>query len=198
MPEPTAKPTREGVLAALAARRRAAGRAVEQASGIPLALFGACDPMVEAKLLEDAMQLLRQMTVDTELMPTSPPPDVAANAVEPADIEALVRGLAGVAAEPEPDLLEGAAVERLWVLLDIAVAGTGVARQRATAQLREAMLDLRGGGVETPHLHELARLLECEGADDMSLLLRTLQLATRRALDDNAQQDDARAARGRS
>lgn len=172
----------------MAARQRAVGQEVERTSGIPLAIFAACDPMIEAKLIEDAMQLLTKMNVDAALVPTSPPPDVAANAIRPEDVDALLSSVTEVHDEAEPDLLEDLAVERLWVLLDIAVVGSGVARQRATAQLRQAMLDLRQcEGLETPHIEELAAMLGEVGADDMSLLFKTLQLATRRALEQQEQ-----------
>ena len=106
---------------------------------------------------------------------------------------ALVAGLAVVLAlvftlalgdESPPDLLEHLAVEQLWILLDIAVIGTGLARQRATTQLREAMRDLhRRDGLETPHLQELASMLGTIPSGEMSLLFQTLQLATHRALE---------------
>ena len=181
---PPADQDSERVHEDLAARHRAVGKAVEQTSGIPLAMFAACDPMIEAKLIEDAMQLLTQMTVDAALLPTSPPPDVAANVIEPADVEALLRDVTQDVDDSLPDLLGGSAVERLWVLLDIAVVGNGLARQRATAQLREAMQDLRRcEGLETPHLKELASMLGSVDSDDMSLLFQTLQLATRSAFE---------------
>jgi hypothetical protein len=105
------------------------------------------------------------------------------NAITAQDIRALIDELgAGTAAAP--DLLEHLPQERLWILLDLVREGSGLARQRATVELREAMQHLaEWEGVNQHVLRELIRLLDEASAErGEPVLFRALRIAAERAL----------------
>lgn len=149
-----------------------------------LAVFGACDPSIQEKLLGEGLHLLRHMNIDDSVILGSEPPPQTDAPINPRDIEALLRWLEEAAPAATPDLLEGSPLERLWILLDMSVASSGLARQRATHALRTSMQDLRGrGGMSTDQLEELSRVLQTNEDRSVALLCDTLRLATERALE---------------
>lgn len=164
-------------------QRRPDGEVVEQASGVPVSVFRACDRIVEAKLIGDGLHLLRHMNIDDSFLVNAPPPEVADNSVDPGHVRDMLSWLEQDQPEGHPDLLEDLPLERLWILLDISVIGSGLARQRATFELRTTMQDLRAcDGMDTAQLEELSQMLTCDEFRALPMLCQTLRLATERAL----------------
>ena len=125
----------------VAERRQRTREAIGQTSSVPLALFGPCDPMVEAQLLDNATQLLRYMGVH-EMTPPKPgeqPSDLPENRITDDDIRALFAELPETEQQTPPDLLEDLETESLWMLLDIAVTSLGSARAFAAEGLRRIL-----------------------------------------------------------
>ncbi len=171
-------------------------RPVTNATGAPLATL-ACDPSVEAEILDQAVTsvFLRHMSLGAEPVAwrEDPPARRSKDAPIRADeLRALAAATTEIECAPAPPLDERLGEERLWILADISMRGGGVARQRATAELRGAMRDLAAWrGVDATVLGELVGLLaEAMGRPDMPLLFRTLHAAAERALRAAEQAED--------
>lgn len=168
-------------------RRRRLSADVERTSSVPPAAFGSFDPMLEARLLEDdvVQLLLRHMAL---LHDTADDDDGAgalrSESVTDEEIAEFLRALPETTKEPPPDPLEGLHCERLWILLDFVENGAGLARQRATRELREAMRDLRTWqGVDRELLQRLVAMLgDARRERNGSVLLAAFDAAARRAL----------------
>ena len=171
----------------LETKRQSVGQTLEHTSGVPLAAFSACDPTVEAKLIDDSIVqiFLHHMNKETAFVPSEKPQESSRDKpVIAADIQALMAAVDEIEQEPAPDLLENLAQERLWILADIAKHGGGLARQRATAELRETMNRvLEWDEASTFVLEQLVQLLgEASQRGDMPVLFSTLRLVAKRAL----------------
>ena len=170
----------------VAAQRRMVGERVGRTSSVPLAVFAPCDPMVEAKLLDDAISLLRHMSVHAKPEISSvPPPDLPENRVTAEDIAALLKSSGEIARQEAPDLHENGAQEWLWMMADIAMLGPPSAQARATEHLATALSELcESTHVDEQVLTELARMLQdaC-GRDDRPDVFEALHDAAARALD---------------
>lgn len=169
-----------------AARKHEAVEFVQRSSGVPLAMFGTCDPDVESKLVDDVVwQLLRHMDLDSSALPEDAPPEILEeNKISTDDIRELIDDLDEVATDAPPDLLEHLPQERLWILLDLVREGSGLARQRATVELRDAMHHLRDWeGINAEVLRQLIGVLRTASEHhDKTVLFQALQMAAERAL----------------
>jgi hypothetical protein len=146
------------------------------------------DPPLEAKLLEDVLSLFLthfardgQAAVDAGFdLP------LRNNSIAPEEIEDLLRHLDRQGAASPLDLHQGLEGERLWILIDLARNGPGLARQRATVELREIMARRwRHDGVDRSLLDQLVDLLRnLRAAGDGSVLFQMLQVSAAQALVD--------------
>jgi hypothetical protein len=170
-----------------AAKRQRAGDVVGRTSAVPLALFSPCDPMVEAKLVDDAIELLRHMNVHEgpRTAEFEPPAELPENEITPAHMRALLGRLPDIERATLPDLDECRDQERLWILADIAMLGTGRAAARATELLGEGLADLwSSDGVDAATLASLAQMLrEADARPKASQVFRAIRDAAEDVLD---------------
>lgn len=161
----------------------------ELLSGVPLATFGACDPAIEAALLDDVVGriFLRHIAKDREedaVTPeqNQPPKQRRDRPVTRDDLLTLAATLPEVEATEPPPLDAGLDTERLWILADLSCHATGIARQRATAEIRRLMVDLQAwAGTDRASLAALASTAPQTPEHD-TVVLRILRDAARRAL----------------
>jgi len=120
----------------------------------------------------------------------------ASNRVTETEIRDLLDETATIATATPPDLREGLAEERLWILADLAVRGHGLSRQRATRELREAMTDLWDwDGLNIAVLSRLMDILSgIEDDADAPVVLMALRRSAAQALR-QARAEDREAAR---
>lgn len=146
------------------------------------------EPPLEDELLEDVLSLfLTHFARDGQAI-VDPGFDLPLrdNSIAPAEIEGLLRHLQQQGAVSPPDLHQGWEGERLWILIDLARNGPGLARQRATVELREIMARRwRRDGVDRSLLDQLVDLLRnLRAAGDGSVLFQMLQRSAAQALVD--------------
>lgn len=176
----------------VADRRRRAGEAVGRTSSVPVALFGPCDPMVEARLLDDAIQLLRHMSVH-DAPPNSSdeaPPQLPENEITSDDVRDLLGRLKEIASEDTPDLLENLPQESLCILADIAMTSSGLARHRATLGLRSTLENLWDDeDTDLEVMQQMVSLLDDVSRQHAStLVFKTLRDSAARAVEKRTSQ----------
>ena len=179
-------------------RRQQVEADLRKTSGAPVAMYGSCDPMVEARLADDVVRIvLHHMNREdgrTKLEPAKPGHRAGSEAtpdrsgshgdadLEQSEIQALFDALNDVSMPPDPlELLDS---ERLWVLADLSVHAGGIARQRATHELREAMRRFVNPATTDNTLIEQlhSALTDARQQTSLPLILETLHRATARAL----------------
>lgn len=177
----------------LEARRQQVEADLRKTSGAPVAMYGSCDPMVEARLADDVVRIVlhhmnredSRADVQRAERPEATPDRSGARGdadLEQAEIESLFDALNEVSSPPDPlELLDS---ERLWVLTDLSVHANGIARQRATHELRDAMRKFVNPQLANLDLVERlhAALTSARQKDGLPLILETLHRATARAL----------------
>lgn len=174
-----------------AERQRRVGEDLRRTSSVPGEMFDACDPVVEAHLLDDDVVrklLARLNSADqsraAKRLAAVPPGDLERNRVTPEQIEEFFASLREPTTVEVPSLNEGFAQERSWILIDLARNGSGIARQRATRELRESMRDLSArDGFDRRMLERLVELLDEARAAGAPVLFDTLRGAARSALE---------------
>jgi hypothetical protein len=174
----------------LAETKRRVGDDLRRTSSVPGEMFDACDPVVEAHLLDDGVVrklLSRLNSVDqsraAKRLGDAPPTDLERNRVTPQEIEEFFASLTQAQPAEPPNLADGLAQERSWILIDLARNASGLARQRATRELRESMRDLAScDGFDRSMLVRLIELLDEACAAGAPLLFDALRRAAQRAL----------------
>lgn len=174
-----------------AARQRRPEAELRGASSVPEAMFDAGDPVVEAHLLDDNVvrRLLHRLnSVDqsrsAKQLSEAPPLDLdGRNHVSEDEIAAFFASLVEPSPHPTPRLTENLAQERRWILIDLAKNGTGLARQRATQELRAEMHAIASWeGFDLRLLEQLVAELDEATSAGAPLLFATLRLAAARAV----------------
>lgn len=156
-------------------QRRIRGE-LQNTSSLPVAMFNACDPMIEAVLAHAASTVFLEhmlTSADLHVMEITGP---AVEDVRPHEMQALGRQLAAEDEQGPPSLMGGLTRERLWVLLDLVVKGSAQARIGAATRLHETITEILDPGQLDPMLlGQVASLLqEACLRDDMPSLLRDL------------------------
>ena len=145
-------------------------------SSLPVAMFDACDPMIEAVMAQAAVNLiLDNMSLSAGLEEREPGEQRVEN-VDPQEIQALCKHLVWTTEVSAPSLMGGLTRERLWVLLDLVVTGSPAARVQAATRLHETITEiLNPASLDPMLLGQVANLLqEACLRDDMPDLLRDL------------------------
>lgn len=114
---------------------------VKGSTTLPRDVFDACDPLVERALAEAAMKVFRRhMMGDEHVMPeVLPQGEVREEKIAVDEIRATATELCAFPKVQAPDLHSHLGPERMWILLDMSKNSAGLARQRATAELREML-----------------------------------------------------------
>lgn len=165
--------------------RRRAG-VVAGATTLPHEVFDACDPTVEQALAQAAMKVFRRhMMGDEHVMPeVLPQGEMREENVPVAEIRECVAEFTELATAPAPRLESDLTPERMWILLDMSRNSAGLARQRATSELRELLgnpnlAEQLGAQV----LANLVRLLEeARSKPGVPIVFQALHLTAERAL----------------
>lgn len=168
---PAQEPDHTVVRAQLEVRDR-----LRDTSSLPVAMFDACDPMMEAVLTQAATTLF------LDHMRLARHPDLGDRGsqwvedVDPTEIQALCTRLAAEEDHDPPSLRSDLTRERLWVLLDLVVAGSPAARATAAARLHETLGEILDPAQLDPMLLEQVTALLAEAClhDQMPELLRDL------------------------
>lgn len=115
-------------------------------SSLPSGVFKACSPDVEAELVDDVAQLfLRHMVTGPAPRDDASGTDVASrpgNRVAPMEVAEFVAALQGRATVEPPDPMERLAIERLWVLADLAATGSPAVRAIAAGEIAGFVRDM--------------------------------------------------------
>ncbi len=159
---------------------------VERASSLPGSVFSACDALVEAELEASVANVFLKYMA-TECIPISEPTDLGRprDSVSSTDIRAFLDAEAERELVTAPQLDCGLDPERIWVLADLTLNGSGLSRHRATLKLREFIDELWSSTDLDPALllqmMEMIKTHEKNGA--MSMLMHILLLAVTSAYD---------------
>ena len=104
-------------------------------------VFDACDPLVERALADAAMKVFRRhMMGDEHAVPEILPQGESREEKVPVEeVRAAAAELCAIPDAAPPDLHANLGPERMWILLDMSKHSFGLARQRATAELREML-----------------------------------------------------------
>lgn len=169
--------------------KRQVARDLRDTSSLPPGLFESGDPMLEAALVQAAVEVfMGHMTLEEEA-PVGPWTGGACRRehVSDQDVRDCIAQLSAMPVEPAPDLLAGLGEERLWILIDLARNGSSLGRHRATRELRAGMSTLaRRDGVDVTLLRVLTQLLEeAMERGEMPVLFRTLHMAAQRGLQEH-------------
>jgi len=165
--------------------KRRAG-VVDGATTLPHDVFDACDPMVEQALAQAAMKVFRRhMMGDEHVMPeVLPQGEVREEHVPVEEIRACVAEFTELATVASPTLASDLTPERMWILLDMSRNSAGLARQRATAELRELLGNPNlAAQIGTQVLAALVHLLEeARTKPGVPIVFQALHLTAERAL----------------
>jgi hypothetical protein len=177
----------EQVKTEIAERSAQEARHLADASSVPEETFAPCDSGVEDSLLNGVLGLiLRSFERDTGTAPHAPRADELCREerIGDADVDAFLRAFASWPAAAPPQLDEGLAGERLWILVDLARNGPGLSRQRATRELRETMGSLwHAEGIDQFFLQQLVDLLgQVAQTGESSVLFQMLRMSAAGAL----------------
>lgn len=164
---------------------------VRRTSSLPSGVFKAFDTQVEDKLTGSVAEVfLRHMTTTSSISAAAPldadTPERPENLVSAEEIERLLSGLRERAVMRPPDVDSGLDSERTWVLADLAVNGSGRARELATRELREFVTTLaQNGDPDCAFLKALVTSLEVgrEPEAENNVLLDILLGAARHAIE---------------
>ncbi len=156
-------------------RRKVRGQ-LRDTSSLPVAMFDACDPMIEAVLAQAAANLFLDHMGLAAALEDREPGEQRVETVRPEEIRALCQHLVGATEVSPPSLMGGLTRERLWVLLDLVVTGSPAARVQAATRLHETITEiLDPASLDPMLLGQVASLLqEACLRDDMPDLLRDL------------------------
>jgi hypothetical protein len=160
----------------LARRKQRVDADLRRESTLPATVFDCQEPMVEAALMDAAASLLLQrLSVDAPTDRTGPTVDHA-EVVTEAELKAFWNQLPRLAVAPPPAIAADLGSERLWVLIDMSRHGNGLARQRASTELRPLLHHLvRRGEMDAPALRRLIeRLRAAQVRQRAPVLLRAL------------------------
>lgn len=165
-----------------------AGTDAQAESCLPSGLFESCDPSVVDELAGSVAQVfLRHMATEC-----APPIEVGKleqdntrNLVSDEEIVAFLTERSSGPRTEAPDLDADLAGERLFILADLATHGSGLARQKATTELREFVNGLwRDKRIESGLLRELVELIDhARQRAGVSVLLQVLLMAATKAME---------------
>ncbi len=127
----------------VAARKQRVERDLHELSSLPREVFEACDPMVETALAEAALRVIRRhlRSEEASVYDVEPPEDDLLEPIDPLLQRRTAEELALACDGPPPSPDERLAEERMWILLDLSKHGSGVARQKASQELRDLLAD---------------------------------------------------------
>jgi hypothetical protein len=155
-------------------------------STLPNEILAGSDPTVEHLLVNAAIKVFRRhMMGDERLAPENlPHGERRVEAIEAKELRTCAEELCDLPAEAPPDLEQDLAPERMWILLDLGRNCAGLARQRATAELRDLIAGPGFGREVGPAtLESLVPLLErAKQQKDVPVVFHILHLAAERAL----------------
>lgn len=153
---------------------------------LPKDILTSSDPAVEHVLANAAIKVFRRhMMGDEHLAPQNlPRGERRVETIDAKELRECAEQLCDLSAEDPPDLEHELAPERMWILLDLSRNGAGLARQRATAELRDLLAGpsfARDVGLAT--LEALVPLLErAKQQKDVPVVFQVLHMAAERAL----------------
>jgi hypothetical protein len=169
----------EGVRRELAARQRLREADLRQTSSTPEHLL---DDDVVRKLLHQLNSV--DQSRSAKQLNEAPRLDVdGRNRVSPQEIEKVFASMSAPAPDQVPSLTENLAQERRWILIDLAKNGSGLARQRATRELRDDMQSVASWeGFDLHLLEQLVAELGEASAAGAPMLFEALRVAAARAV----------------
>ncbi len=163
----------------LAEQKQRSQAALYQNSTLPMDLFQVEDPTVEAALANSTVRFfLRHMSKVQSNLPEVELADLPQREIIRQDqAEECARELARHPIQAAPDLLEGLAEERMWILADLAQTGNGSTPLHATKELHQFLTQVWNGEVEAPSLQDLVQALKAtDPQGDVTLLCKVLHL----------------------
>ncbi|MCC6671100.1 MAG: hypothetical protein IT458_08565 [Planctomycetes bacterium] len=155
------------------------------ASCLPGAIYDTGDAQVENALSDTVLAIFRaHLTIEPQMARSEAAAETCEENLRPEELAETFRRLAAMGPVPAPDLLAGFDQERTWILLDLSVQGAGLARQRATAELRQTVCQQwHKDSMDLRLLETLAQLLKQACArEGAPALIRALALTANDAL----------------